>query len=91
MERFRTIINDSPQTPLERAVWWTEYVLRHGDAKHLRAPSANISWRQYLELDLVLILLSVLLIAVTVSVIVLRLVYRAVRSYLVSDVKIKRS
>ncbi|KAF9800138.1 hypothetical protein SFRURICE_012795 [Spodoptera frugiperda] len=91
MERFRTIINDSPQTPLERAVWWTEYVLRHGDAKHLRAPSANISWRQYLELDLVLILLSVLLIAVTVSVIVLRLVYRAIRSYLVSDVKIKRS
>ncbi|XP_035438828.2 UDP-glycosyltransferase UGT4 [Spodoptera frugiperda] len=91
MERFRTIINDSPQTPLERAVWWTEYVLRHGDAKHLRAPSANISWRQYLELDLVLILLSVLLIAVTVSVIVLRLVYRAVRSYLVSDVKIKRN
>nr|AUN86405.1 UDP-glycosyltransferase 33T2 [Spodoptera litura] len=91
MERFRTLINDSPQTPLERAVWWTEYLLRHGDAKHLRSPSANISWRQYLELDLILVLLSVLLIAVAVTVVVLRLVYRALRFYIVGDVKIKRN
>ncbi|CAH1647236.1 unnamed protein product [Spodoptera littoralis] len=91
MERFRTLINDSPQTPLERAVWWTEYLLRHGDAKHLRSPSANISWRQYLELDLVLILLSVLLTVIAVIVIVLRLVYKALRFYIVGDVKIKRN
>ncbi|CAH2230249.1 jg20001 [Pararge aegeria aegeria] len=34
---IRNHINDQPQTPLELAVWWTEYVLRHGGAKHLRS------------------------------------------------------
>nr|ANI21994.1 UDP-glycosyltransferase 33T3 [Spodoptera exigua] len=91
MEHFRTLINDEPQTPLERAVWWTEYVLRHGSAKHLRSPSANISWRQYLELDLVLILLSVLLIVIVLSVLILRLVYRTLRFYLIGNAKIKRN
>ncbi|KAJ0171762.1 hypothetical protein K1T71_012525 [Dendrolimus kikuchii] len=51
--RLKKIYNDQPQTSLERAIWWTEYVLRHGGAKHLRAASANISWKDYLELELV--------------------------------------
>ncbi|XP_023937631.2 UDP-glycosyltransferase UGT5-like [Bicyclus anynana] len=66
IKRIRTIMNDNPQTPLERAVWWVEYVLRHKGAKHLRAAGANVSWTQYLELELVaivvLFLLSILII-----------------------------
>ena len=54
-------MRDQPQPPLERAVWWTEHVLRHGGAKHLRAPAANMSWTQYLELELVLTILAVIL------------------------------
>lgn len=46
-------MDDQPSKPLERAVWWTEHVLRHGGAQHLRAPAANISWAQYLELKLI--------------------------------------
>ncbi|XP_026736026.1 UDP-glucuronosyltransferase 2B31-like [Trichoplusia ni] len=56
--RLRSLMRDEVQTPLERAVWWTEYVLRHGGAKHLRSPAANISWAEYLELELVLTLLA---------------------------------
>ncbi|CAG9792437.1 unnamed protein product [Diatraea saccharalis] len=55
--RMKRIIDDQPQTPLERAVFWTEYVLRHGGAKHLRSPAANMSWTEYLELELVFYLL----------------------------------
>ncbi|XP_072946230.1 UDP-glucosyltransferase 2-like [Epargyreus clarus] len=41
--RLRSIMYDKPQTSLERAIWWTEHVLRHGGAKHLRAPAADMS------------------------------------------------
>ncbi|KAJ8708775.1 hypothetical protein PYW08_010157 [Mythimna loreyi] len=51
---LRKLIHDQPQSTLERAVWWTEHVLRHGGARHLRAPAANMSWAEYLEIELVL-------------------------------------
>ncbi|XP_063618858.1 UDP-glucosyltransferase 2-like isoform X1 [Cydia splendana] len=56
--RLRSLMADQPMSPLERAVWWTEHVLRHG-GRHLRAPAANMSWREYYELDLVLAILSI--------------------------------
>ncbi|CAK1547657.1 unnamed protein product [Leptosia nina] len=47
--KLRTFMNDQPQTAMERAVWWTEYVLRHGGAKHLRAATANKPLWDYYE------------------------------------------
>ncbi|XP_038217913.1 UDP-glucosyltransferase 2-like [Zerene cesonia] len=43
--KLRTIMNDDSKTGLERAVWWTEYVLRHGGAKHLRSPAYYSSYK----------------------------------------------
>ncbi|XP_035454925.2 UDP-glucosyltransferase 2-like [Spodoptera frugiperda] len=62
--KLQTLIHDQPMRPLERAVWWTEHVLRHGGARHLRGPAANMSWAEYHELDLVLFLITSLLILV---------------------------
>ncbi|XP_047036555.1 UDP-glucosyltransferase 2-like [Helicoverpa zea] len=61
IKKFGEIIRDEPMTPLERAVWWTEHVLRHGGARNLRSPAANMSWSQFLELELVVTVLSVVL------------------------------
>lgn len=66
--RLRDLINDEPMKPLERAMWWIEYVLRHGGAKHLRSPGANISWAQYLELELLLSLLVGILVCIAMIV-----------------------
>ncbi|XP_069355759.1 UDP-glucosyltransferase 2-like isoform X1 [Maniola hyperantus] len=60
--KLRQLMRDQPETPLERAVWWAEYVIRHGGAKHLRAATANLSYAQYFEVDLILIVFSVSLI-----------------------------
>ncbi|XP_075986175.1 UDP-glucosyltransferase 2-like [Anticarsia gemmatalis] len=60
--RLGELMRDEPMKPLDRAVWWTEYVLRHGGAKHLRSPAANISWTDYLELEIVLTMLLVFLV-----------------------------
>ncbi|KAF4528002.1 UDP-glycosyltransferase-19 [Ephemera danica] len=45
--RFRDELND----PLERAVFWTEYVLRHEGAHHLRSAATRLYWFQYYMLD----------------------------------------
>ncbi|XP_075986013.1 UDP-glucosyltransferase 2-like [Anticarsia gemmatalis] len=63
--RLRELMRDEPMKPLDRAVWWTEYVLRHGGAKHLRSPAANISWTELIELELVLIVLFVFVVGLT--------------------------
>ncbi|KAH8241268.1 hypothetical protein KR032_005719, partial [Drosophila birchii] len=46
-EAFR----DRPMSPLETAVWWTEYTLRHPNATHIRLNSGDISLMQYYRLD----------------------------------------
>lgn len=74
---------DQPMKPLERAIWWIEHVLRHGGAKHLRAPSANISWSQYLELELVFTILLALLFAVAIIVICMVLLYKYISRYFI--------
>uniref|UniRef100_A0A2A4JWQ0 UDP-glucuronosyltransferase n=1 Tax=Heliothis virescens TaxID=7102 RepID=A0A2A4JWQ0_HELVI len=76
--KLRSLMYDQPMTPLERAVWWTEHVLRHGGARHLRSPAANMSWAEYLELELVLTVLLGLLVASTLLVLVLCFVYKVV-------------
>ncbi|XP_049881043.1 UDP-glucosyltransferase 2-like isoform X1 [Pectinophora gossypiella] len=72
--QLRSVFRDQPQQPLERAVWWTEYVIRHSGAKHLRAPAANVSWAEYLLLDLLLVpILCAVSTIVLCSVVVCRL------------------
>ena len=84
-------MRDQAESPLERAVWWTEYVLRHGGAKHLRSPAANMSWAQYLELELVITLLIAFLIVLAIFVFAIRYVYKTILRSNGIDVKIKRS
>lgn len=52
---------DVPMKGLDKAIWWTEYVIRHKGAKQLRNPAADIPLYQYLLLDVIafLILISV--------------------------------
>ncbi|VVD00232.1 unnamed protein product [Leptidea sinapis] len=57
--RFRSLLSDQPHSGLDRAVWWTEYVLHHGGSKHLEAPSAHISWVEYYDVQLISTLIGV--------------------------------
>ncbi|XP_046972412.1 UDP-glucosyltransferase 2-like [Vanessa cardui] len=56
--KLRNTMRDQPLSPLERAVWWTEHVLRHKGAAHLRSPAAEMDWTEYYAIDLILLLLG---------------------------------
>nr|XP_044986124.1 UDP-glucuronosyltransferase 2B15-like [Jaculus jaculus] len=56
--RLSTIHHDQPMKPLDRAVFWIEFVMRHKGAKHLRPLAHNLTWFQYYSLDVLGFLLA---------------------------------
>ncbi|KAL5242714.1 hypothetical protein ACI65C_010124 [Semiaphis heraclei] len=51
------VYNDQPMKPLDRAVYWVEYVIRHGGAGHLKSDSIGLNDLQYFLFDIILIVL----------------------------------
>ncbi|KAK1166304.1 UDP-glucuronosyltransferase 1-6-like [Acipenser oxyrinchus oxyrinchus] len=63
MMRLSTLHKDRLIEPLDLAVHWTEFVMRHKGAEHLRPAAHDLNWIQYHCLD-VIGLLVVIVIAV---------------------------
>ncbi|XP_039324083.1 UDP-glucuronosyltransferase 2A1 isoform X4 [Saimiri boliviensis] len=62
--RLSKIHHDQPVKPLDRAVFWIEFVMRHKGAKHLRPAAHNLTWFQYHSLDVI----GFLLVCVTTAI-----------------------
>ncbi|XP_007496418.2 UDP-glucuronosyltransferase 2A1 isoform X7 [Monodelphis domestica] len=56
--RLSRIHHDQPVKPLDRAVFWIEFVMRHKGAKHLRPAAHDLTWYQYHSLDVIGFLLA---------------------------------
>ena len=56
--RLSTIQHDQPVKPLDRAVFWIEFVMRHKGTKHLRPAAHDLTWYQYHSLDVIGFLLA---------------------------------
>jgi glucuronosyltransferase len=76
MKKLSAISKDEPQSSLNRAVWWAEYVIRHNGARHLRSAALDLAWYQYLLLDVMAFLFILLAITVLVSYLILKTIYR---------------
>ncbi|RVE66273.1 hypothetical protein OJAV_G00124820 [Oryzias javanicus] len=63
MRRLSDIQRHQPVAPLDAAVFWVEFVMRHGGATHLRLASHDLTWIQYYSLDTGAALLLALLTA----------------------------
>lgn len=58
---------DRQKTPKEEIIYWTEYVIKHKGAHHLKSAAINLTWYQYFLIDvLTVFLLAVLLISYTI-------------------------
>lgn len=62
IERVSVILKDRLMSPVEEAVWWVEYVLRHKGAKHLRPATLDLHWTQYFLLDIAMFVISVIIV-----------------------------
>ncbi|CAN9508668.1 unnamed protein product [Ophioblennius macclurei] len=62
MRRLSALHRDKPVHPLDTAVFWTEFVMRHKGAAHLRTESYKMSRFAYYSLDVFCFLLAVLLV-----------------------------
>lgn len=60
IQELRKIIYDEPMTSLEKAVFWTEYLIRHKSTKHLAYSGTNIPFYQKYFLDFITIALIVI-------------------------------
>nr|XP_019595358.1 PREDICTED: UDP-glucuronosyltransferase 1-1-like isoform X5 [Rhinolophus sinicus] len=59
--RLSSLHKDRPIEPLDLAVFWVEFVMRHKGAPHLRPAAHDLTWYQYHSLDVVGFLLAIVL------------------------------
>ncbi|XP_043083908.1 UDP-glucuronosyltransferase 2A2-like [Puntigrus tetrazona] len=57
MQRLSKLHHDQPMKPLDRAIFWIEFVMRNRGAPHLRTQSFRMSWIEYHSIDVILTLL----------------------------------
>lgn len=67
MQALSRLHHDQPMKPLDRAVFWIEFVMRNGGAPHLRTQSFRMSWIAYHSIDVILTLIMGLLFLVLIT------------------------
>lgn len=59
MKQVSNLMRDQIESPLDRAIYWIEYVIRHRGAPHLRSSSRELSIYQKGLLDVIFFLSAV--------------------------------
>ncbi|XP_066994908.2 UDP-glycosyltransferase UGT5 [Anabrus simplex] len=81
-KRLSRIYRDQPESPMERAVYWVEYIHRHRGAPHLRSAALDLAWYQYFLLDVMAVILAVVISVVLFIYVVIKTVIRMLKSML---------
>jgi len=64
MQRLSRLHRDKPMKPLDSALFWIEFVMRHKGAAHLRTESYKMPWYSYHSVDVMLFLVTATLLVV---------------------------
>ncbi|XP_057697958.1 UDP-glucuronosyltransferase 2B16-like [Corythoichthys intestinalis] len=77
MQKLSKLHKDQPIPPLDNALFWIEFVMRHQGAAHLRTESYKLPWYAYYSVDVYLFLSGVVLVLLLTFFIVMRLLCSA--------------
>ncbi|XP_041640452.1 UDP-glucuronosyltransferase 2C1-like [Cheilinus undulatus] len=72
MQRLSRLHRDTPMKPLDNALFWIEFVMRHKGAAHLRTESYKMPWYAYYSVDVILFLTGALLFSLLTALTLLR-------------------
>ncbi|KAG4070752.1 hypothetical protein HA402_010978 [Bradysia odoriphaga] len=70
-KKLSTLYRDRPAHPLDTAVFWVEYVIRHNGAYHMQSPGVHLNLLQYYSVDV----LAFIVVASLVMVRVIRILF----------------
>jgi len=77
VKKRQAILKDDPMTPLERGVYWIEYVIRHKGALHFQSSAnKNLNVWQYYSVDVVAIMIIALVFVLLILWWILKMVGR---------------
>ncbi|KAF5304611.1 hypothetical protein FQR65_LT07893 [Abscondita terminalis] len=85
--KLKKLIDDEPLSGLDKAVFWTEYVIRHNGTKHLRSPVLDIPFYQYYLLDVIGVFVVVFILVLYVSILILKMIRAVLCSMLQKKLK----
>jgi hypothetical protein len=83
VRKRQQVFLDQPQTPLDRAVYWTEYIIRHSGAPHIRSAALDLTWYQVEILDVYFFFTVLIICTLSIVKIIIKLMLRN------SDVRFK--
>ncbi|KAF7650941.1 hypothetical protein LDENG_00118440 [Lucifuga dentata] len=69
---------DQPMKPLDRAIFWIEFVMRHKGAAHLKTSSFKMSWIQYNSIDVMVLLLASIVLILLIFILTMKCLCRRV-------------
>lgn len=78
MQMLSRLHRDQPMKPLDQAVFWIEYVMRHKGARHLQTHSYKMSWFVYNSLDVIAALVAAFLLGTFICISVVRSLWRLI-------------
>ncbi|XP_054475185.1 UDP-glucuronosyltransferase 2A1-like [Anoplopoma fimbria] len=78
MQRLSRLNRDQPMKPLDKAVFWIEYVIRYKGARHLQSQSHKMSWFVYNSIDVIAALLGVILLVTFTCISIVMLLWRII-------------
>ena len=81
------MLNDQETKPLDRAVFWVEYVIRHRGAPQLKSAAVELSWYQYLLFDVILFITAIIALLLATVYLTIRTSIRFLRRKLCSKAK----
>jgi len=70
------IFKDSHMTPMDRAVYWVEYVLRHDGASHLISSNGVLNYNQYFLVDVCFVIISTTAISVLLIAMIIKFIIK---------------